>query len=232
MAKKPTKKSTASKAKASRAAAATPRAKDPTTGKRTHPLDRVDWVDPTTLRANDYNPNRVFSTEMELLKLSILESGWTQPVVATPDGTIVDGFHRWTLALRDDEIRAASGGLVPVVRTQPSSESEARAATVRHNRARGQHGIVAMGNIVRAMRTEGLDDETICSMLGMEDEELERLADVRESPTRAGKDSFGKGWVPFKPILGAPDVDEVTEAGEIIVHDDDLGGPAEHELDA
>jgi hypothetical protein len=162
------------------------------------PLDVVEWVDPRTLRANDYNPNKVFRPEMELLKLSIMEDGWTQPIVATPDGVIVDGFHRFTLGSTDPDIRRMSGGLVPVVRTSPTSAGNARAATVRHNRARGQHGIMSMGEIVRAMQTEGMPSEVICQKLGMEEEELIRLADERPSPNRAGKDSFGRGWVPVR----------------------------------
>ena len=35
-----------------------------------------------------------------------------------------------------------------------------------------------------------------CTKLGMEAEELERLADMRGSPEKAGKDSYGRGWVP------------------------------------
>jgi ParB-like chromosome segregation protein Spo0J len=176
---------------------ASPRsATDGTTPRRLHPLDRVEWVDPATLRANDYNPNRVFSPEMRLLALSIMTDGWTQPVVATPDGEIVDGFHRWTLARTHAGVIAASGGLVPVVRTSPANASDARAATVRHNRARGQHGIVAMGAIVRSMREAGLSDDQIGERLGMEDEEVERLADERPQPSRVGQDSFGRGWVP------------------------------------
>lgn len=160
------------------------------------PIDRVEWVDPATLHSNDYNPNHVFAPERELLKLSLLEDGWTQPIVATADGEIVDGFHRWSLGKDDPEIRTMSGGQVPVVRGRAKDRAAQRASTVRHNRARGQHGILAMGEIVRSMMAEGRTAEQVCVELGMEMEELERLADLRGSPEMAGKDSFGKGWVP------------------------------------
>lgn len=61
------------------------------------PLNQVEWVPRETLRANDYNPNKMFSIELGLLKVSILEDGWTQPIVARLDGEIVDGFHRWKI---------------------------------------------------------------------------------------------------------------------------------------
>lgn len=163
--------------------------------RKPQPLDTLEWVDPRTLTANDYNPNHVFPPELELLKLSIIETGWTQPVVAGRDRVIVDGFHRWTLSLRDADIVELSGGLCPVVFV--SVERAARiAATIRHNRARGQHGIVQMGVLVRELLATGMSEAEVCMKLGMEEEELHRLSDLRTSPDRAGMESFGKGWVP------------------------------------
>lgn len=162
-----------------------------------HPVDDVRWVDPSTLHANGYNPNHVFPPEMALLRLSILEDGWTQPVVVNAETSeIIDGFHRWTLASRDPEVRAASGGLVPVVLVRPRDRASQQMATVRHNRARGSHGVVAMGEIVRSIREAGVGDDELRARLGMEQEEIDRLADLRPSTEQVGKDSFGRGWVP------------------------------------
>jgi len=173
--------------------------------KKQHPLDRLQWVDPSTLHSNDYNPNRVFSTELDLLRTSILESGWTQPVVVTSGGEIVDGFHRWTLASTDERIKEVSGGLVPVVVVDEHDRSTQIMATVRHNRARGQHGILKMSSIVVELRSSGVSDDEISRRLGMEEEEIDRLADARSSPEAAGRDSFGRGWVPDpKSILNKP----------------------------
>lgn len=172
-------------------------AKTKTKGATAHPIANVRWVDPDTLHANDYNPNHVFGPELKLLKLSILEDGWTQPVVIREGGQIVDGFHRWTLARTDAAVRKASGGKVPVVVLPARSEADLVASTVRHNRARGQHGVLKMGDIVRSLRDEhGQSDADIKRKLGMDREELTRLADQRGAPELMGKDSFGKGWVP------------------------------------
>lgn len=162
-----------------------------------HPIANVEWVDPSTLTCNAYNPNTVFPPEMGLLKLSIIEDGWTQPIVAHPDTReIIDGYHRWTLGKDDDEIRGLSGGLVPVVWTRPSDEAHQRMSTIRHNRARGHHGITRMGEILRFIQESGMDDNQIMARLGMEAEELDRLTDFRGSDERAGQDHFGKGWKP------------------------------------
>lgn len=89
-----------------------------------------------------------------------------------------------------------TGGLVPVVFLRENRTlAQQMATTVRHNRARGQHGILRMGEIVRAMLDE-LPADSVRRALGMDKEELERLADTTPSPEKAGLDSFGKAWVP------------------------------------
>lgn len=47
----------------------------------TFPVMDVRLVPITKIQANDYNPNRVASPEMNLLELSIIEDGFTQPLV-------------------------------------------------------------------------------------------------------------------------------------------------------
>lgn len=161
-----------------------------------HPLARVVWVAPETLRANGYNPNRVMGPEMALLRTSILEDGWTQPIVARHDGEVIDGYHRWTLALTDAEVRAASCDLCPVVFLSPSDRPHQIMSTIRHNRARGHHGVVPMAAIVRELLSLGLEPSELLDRLGMEAEEVERLAESRGSPETASRDTFGPGWVP------------------------------------
>lgn len=62
------------------------------------PVDCVLWVKNNSVHANDYNPNSVAPPEMELLRLSIANDGYTQPIVSMDnnDGTreVIDGFHR------------------------------------------------------------------------------------------------------------------------------------------
>jgi hypothetical protein len=162
------------------------------------PLARVYWIPPSSLRGNDYNPNHVFGPEMDLLATSIMEDGWTQPIVARPDGEIVDGFHRWTLSRTHPGVMEASDGLCPVVFLEPSSQEAQKMSTVRHNRARGSHGIVNMGELLRSLRDAGATDEQLRAGLGMEQEEIDRLTDYTASPEKAGKENFGRGWVPVE----------------------------------
>ncbi len=165
------------------------------------PIAHVRWVQPDKLTANGYNPNRVFGPELELLKESLLASGWTQPIVARPDGEIVDGFHRWLLTKVDGEVAKLGDGRCPVVYLpEETTQAEQMMATVRHNRARGQHGIVSMSDIVRKLLDE-LPKEDVMRGLGMEAEEVERLSDMRSTPDKQGKESFGRGWIPDPSAL-------------------------------
>jgi ParB-like chromosome segregation protein Spo0J len=166
-------------------------------GIENQPVGRIEWVDPATLRANSYNPNHVAPPEMELLKLSILEDGWTQPIVARLDNEIVDGFHRWTLGSKDPEVRALTGGLVPVTRLNAADMAHQMMSTIRHNRARGTHRVIRMADIVRSLAKEfGLPEEDIMRRLGMEDEEVERLIDHGGMTQRGRAEGFGNGWIP------------------------------------
>ena len=159
------------------------------------PIQEIEWIEPSLLKPNSYNPNRVFGPEFKLLKVSLLQDGWTQPIVATEDGFIVDGFHRWTLASTDPEVAKMTNGLVPVVRLRGATIEHRMESTVRHNRARGKHGVLKMGDIVRSLLATRSPEE-VRKMLGMEDEEVERLAETRQAPDLIGMDSFGKGWTP------------------------------------
>lgn len=160
------------------------------------PLSHLQWVSRDDLRANNWNPNRVAPPELRLLKLSIVESGWTQPVVAQPDGEIVDGFHRWTVSAAP-EIARLTGGLVPVV-PLVGDAAHLRAATVRHNRARGTHHVLKMADIVTELSEElGMPADEIGRRLGMDDEEVDRLMDrgVMTKRGAAPDGQMGNGWI-------------------------------------
>lgn len=172
------------------------------------PLQTVHWLDPSKLRGNAYNPNKVAPTELALLKTSIIEDGWTMPIVARPDADadgcheLVDGFHRWTLGRTDPEIRALTGGLVPVVFLRPRDEAHQRMSTIRHNRARGQHGILKMAEIVGDLLTRhGCSPSELQDRLGMEPEEVARLSEQRGSPAQVGGERFNAGWIPDPRVV-------------------------------
>ncbi len=161
------------------------------------PIDKVEWVHREKLKPNNYNPNAVAPPELKLLKISILEDGWTQPIVINPDLTIVDGFHRYTVSGHKELIEKFAG-MVPVVMIIPKDEASQKMATIRHNRARGTHTVLKMADIIESMLKDGCKMPEICERLQMEEEEVIRLANRKGIPKTkliSGKD-FGKAWQP------------------------------------
>lgn len=140
------------------------------------PLSSLQWVDRSLLRANDYNPNKVSEDNLKLLVQSILTNGWTLPIVVRPDYTIIDGFHRWTVAGREP-LFSMLGGKVPVVIVDHQGDESADVyGTITHNRARGTHLLEPMKAIVKRLMDEGKTVKEIGKQLGMKPEEVFRLS--------------------------------------------------------
>lgn len=140
------------------------------------PLATLQWVERDKLRPNDYNPNKVSWENLKLLTQSILTNGWTLPIVARPDFTIIDGFHRWTVA-GEEPLRTKLEGKVPVVIVRHEDATEDIYGTVTHNRARGTHLLEPMKAIVKRLLDEGKSVQEIGKHLGMRPEEVFRLSD-------------------------------------------------------
>ncbi len=140
------------------------------------PLSTLQWVDRSKLKANDWNPNKVTKQNLELLTQSILTNGWTLPIVVRPDYTIIDGFHRWTVA-GQEPLLSMLDGKVPVVIVEHQDKAEDMYGTVTHNRARGTHLLEPMKNIVKELMEAGKTVEEISKQLGMRPEEIFRLSD-------------------------------------------------------
>lgn len=166
---------------------------------RNEPVDCVLWVKNTEVIANDYNPNSVAPPEMELLKVSIMEDGYTQPIVTFLNDTsreVVDGFHRNRVGKECQEVKERIHGFLPVVTINDgrTDKGDRMAATIRHNRARGKHKISAMSDIVLELRKRNWSDEKIGKNLGMEPDEVLRLAQVSGLAELFGDREFSKSW--------------------------------------
>lgn len=144
--------------------------------KLSSPLSTLQWVDRGRVKPNDYNPNKLSKQNLELLKQSILTNGWTLPIVVRPDFTIIDGFHRWTVA-GEDPLKSMLDGKVPVVIVEHKDKAGNIYGTVTHNRARGTHLLEPMKAIVKELMGEGKSVEEIGKQLGMRPEEIFRLSD-------------------------------------------------------
>ena len=162
------------------------------------PILNVQWIYVDKLEANDYNPNVVYSKEMELLKLSILKNGWIQPILATHNYVIIDGFHRVSIAKVDKKVREMTGGKVPVV-LMTLSEPERMLLTIRINRAKGQHVAVKMSDIIKTLVNEyAMPIEEICRQIGATKDEIELLLmdSVFKKYDITKESKYSKAWIP------------------------------------
>ena len=162
------------------------------------PIDFVRWVPLDKVQPNDYNPNSVAKVEMGLLYKSIKHDGYTQPIVTIYDEDkdkyiIVDGFHRYFTAQRNKDILDRNKGLLPIVVIEKDI-NERMAATVRHNRARGEHSVSGMANMVFDMLDNGWSEEDICNHLGMEPEEVLKLKHITGFSKLFENIDYKKAW--------------------------------------
>lgn len=164
------------------------------------PVDCVLWVRNDTVSGNDYNPNTVAPPEMRLLERSIEADGYTMPIVTwSGDGEtseIVDGFHRTRVGRENRRIRERVHGYIPITRVKIERHDikDRMASTIRHNRARGVHGVLPMTDIVADMIRCGWTDVEVSKELGMDADEVLRFKQVSGLPDLFKEHQYSKAW--------------------------------------
>lgn len=163
------------------------------------PVDCVLWVPAEDVQANDYNPNVVAPPEMKLLEHSIDADGFTQPIVSFPQNgyrEVVDGFHRNLVGKESKAVRERLKGYLPVttIRTDRQSREDRIAATIRHNRARGQHQVADMSEIVVELSRRNWSDERVGRELGMDPDEVLRLKQISGLAEVFADKEFSEAW--------------------------------------
>jgi ParB-like chromosome segregation protein Spo0J len=166
---------------------------------KNEPVDCVVWVRNETITANDYNPNSVAPPEMKLLELSITEDGYTQPIVTYKKQDIrevVDGFHRNRVGKESELVKKRIFGYLPVVtiNSEREDKGDRMAATIRHNRARGKHSVESMSDIVVELKRRNWSDDKIGKELGMEPDEVLRLAQITGLSEMFADQEFSQAW--------------------------------------
>jgi len=166
---------------------------------KAEPVDCVVWEKFEGVEANDYNPNTVAPPEMELLRVSIMEDGYTQPIVAWRHGKtheVVDGFHRNRVGRECATVRTRVHGYLPlsVINSTRSSRDARIASTIRHNRARGKHRVDAMSDIVVELKKRNWNTDRICRELGMDPDEVLRLCQITGLADLFSDQEFSKSW--------------------------------------
>lgn len=163
------------------------------------PVYNIQKIPIEKIQANAYNPNAVAPPEMKLLYKSILEDGYTMPIVCyylkdIDKYEIVDGYHRYRIMKEHKDIYERENGCLPVSIIEKDINNRI-ASTIRHNRARGTHSIELMTNIVADLVESGMSDAWILRNIGMDAEELLRLKQLSGLQELFKDKEFSKSWI-------------------------------------
>lgn len=166
------------------------------------PIDNITWLKTVDLVANEYNPNVVLDQELKLLKFSILKQGWLQPILVTKDYKIIDGYHRYWLALNDKDIQAMTSNRVPCC-IMDMDEAERMMLTIRINRAKGNHVSFKMHEIITELfNTHKKSVEQISEGIGANKHEVNLLLEEGVFTAKNIKEhKYSKAWIPAKKDL-------------------------------
>lgn len=182
------------------------------------PVDHVEWVPQADVQANSYNPNQVAPPEMELLRLSILADGFTQPIVTNVEGDhreVVDGFHRSRVGREFPDVADRVQGYLPVVqiRSDRGDTPDRMASTIRHNRARGKHQVIKMSEIVLELKRRNWSDAKVAKELGMDADEVLRLTQITGLAEAFKDNTFSEAWEAELGPVDDLDDEVLTTAG-------------------
>lgn len=134
------------------------------------------WLNPNQLQPNPWNPNEMDPDMVAKARASIHEFGFVDPVTVrefihgpTDIYEIIDGEHRWKIAV-EDEMSA-----IPVMNLGPVPEPVAQQLTIVLNETRGQSNPAKLGKLLRDLMATETKDRLLAT-LPFSREALDRLS--------------------------------------------------------
>jgi len=165
---------------------------------------KVHVVPSSAVRPPKWRATSILRPDLLLLKTSMAESGWLQPlVVRASDSSIIDGSERWNIACTDERFKKKHGDQVPVV-MHDVDEVDAMVLHVRLNRARGFVHPVRLSSVVnKIIISDKYEERDLAAMLSMSDDELELLltGDLIKKKNLQ-KYEYSRAWVPVEVASG------------------------------
>jgi ParB-like chromosome segregation protein Spo0J len=191
------------------------------------------WVPREEIEPNDWNPNEMTDEQRERLYKSLMDNGWTQPIVIhAEEHYIIDGEQRWHVAGREEFAQRAdvtpdgvSSGYVPVFGITVDDD-HAKVATVQHNRARGKLDANRLQDYLSQLRQRRVMDDVL-DRIGVKEDMAKRLLDEVTAKKAVGETAeFSAPWEPVdrthmeEDAVGETRSREVKEAVETHYEED------------
>jgi ParB-like chromosome segregation protein Spo0J len=168
---------------------------------------KIDYRPFDSLKAPQWGVNYVLKPDMNLLRLSMNEMGWVQPIIArAEDQTIIDGTHRWVIA-GEKQFQRSHGKDIPVLFFD-CDLIDAMVMHIRLNRARGE---IFAKPFAKLLKTIVLSDKYSAAdledILVMSPDEVDlMLAGGLLKQRKIPQHTYSRAWVPVE----APSADKLN----------------------
>jgi DNA modification methylase len=151
----------------------------------------IERVDVSALTAFSGNPRTHSDTQIDQIAASIREFGWTNPILADAEGTIIAGHGRLAAATR------LGLAQVPVVRLGHLSDAQRKALVIADNQLALNAGWdeAALSNLIRELDAEKFE----LDLLGFESADLDRYLAGLDAETAAEAEEGELPEVPVAP---------------------------------
>lgn len=165
----------------------------------------ISNVDNRILKISPWGATSILRPEKMLLKESMMDYGWVQPIVVrASDNTIIDGYQRYLISINEEKFLKKYGRHVPVL-LQDVDEVGAMIMHVRLNRARGSVNSYALSRLIKRLIASGKYEENdLGNIFLMHDDEIDLLvSDGLLKKKNWHKYEYSRAWVPVevaKPI--------------------------------
>ena len=162
------------------------------------PIMNIVWKKVNDLSKNDYNPNIVFNNELNLLKFSIINNWFIQPILINNNWIIIDWFHRFMLSSTDKDILKKYNWYVPCVIFNISDE-EAKTMTLRINKAKWSHMALQESEIIKSLIKAWVNKTEIQKQTWLTKDEIELFEKENVLKKRnLDKYKYSQAWEPEK----------------------------------
>jgi hypothetical protein len=164
----------------------------------------IVWVPGAELQEASWRANYVLKPDVELLKRSLSQHGWLQPlVVQRSTNTIIDGNYRWEIASNIQPLMKAYSECVPVIYHEVDG-IDAMVMHVQLNRARGTLVGKDLSYIVRSIiKSRKYSEKDVRTLLRMGVEEFDLMTDGDLIKVKKyDQHQYSAAWIPIEAPQG------------------------------
>jgi ParB-like chromosome segregation protein Spo0J len=170
---------------------------------------KIEYIPNNAIKPSSWRANYLLKPDLELLRLSMSDFGWLQPIIVrVEDMSIIDGHHRWVVAGEPAFIKK-HGKQIPVM-YQDIDLIDAMIMHIRLNRARGEMFAKPFSKMLKSIvLSDKYSSEELEDLLIMSPDEVDlMLAGGLLKQRKIPQHNYSRAWVPIE----APSKEQVEKA--------------------